>query len=162
MRTRIALVALGFVMIAGSGSALAQSRAIAIEPRTEVVAPAPVAEAPKAEAPVAEVKVETPKVEHVKVEAPKVPKAPVAVPVKKIIKVAPVSEEGLVPMKKVFKGPTLPLTSATRTHTQSYEPSLGEAGFVSFLQSSSYLTVFSREFGLSGTAGHRLDCPIYE
>ena len=66
MRTRIALVALGFVMIAGSGSALAQSRAIAIEPRTEVAAP--VAEAPKAEAPVADVKVETPKVEEVRLK----------------------------------------------------------------------------------------------
>ena len=61
--SRIVLIAFGLVMIAGS--ALAQSRAIAIEPSPEVVAPptapgpavppAPVVEAPKApaEAPVA-------------------------------------------------------------------------------------------------------------
>ena|SRR5688572_27503029 len=101
--SRIALVAFGLAMVAGSTSALAQSRAIAIEPREEVaavpapVAPAPVVEAPKA--PVAEVKVETPKVEIAKEEAPKVAVVPVA-PVKKVIKVAPVIE------KKFIKGPT--------------------------------------------------------
>ena len=70
--SRIALVAFGLATIVGSGSALAQSRAIAIEPVTAAPA-APAVEAPKA--PVAEggVKVETPKVEIAKeVETPKV------------------------------------------------------------------------------------------
>ena len=104
--SRIALVAFGLTTILGSGSALAQSRAIAIEPRTEVAAPAP------APAPVADVKVETPKVEEAKVvETPKVeveapkeaPKAAVVVPVKKVVE-----KKDFVPVveKKVFKGPT--------------------------------------------------------
>ena len=101
--SRIALVAFAVAMIAGSGSALAQSRAIVVEPRTEVAAvPAP---APRSgpgrrgseggRRPTVEAKVEAPKVEAPKVEAPKVEAPKVeAAPVKKIV---------IAPVKKVHK-----------------------------------------------------------
>ena len=122
--SRIALVAFGLATILGSGSALAQSRAIAIEPRTEVAAPAP-ALRPRGR-PVAEVKVETPKVEEAKVvETPKVeveapkeaPKAAVVVPVKKVVE-----KKVFVPVEEGLQGPDLPLTRHAHTHELRTQP----------------------------------------
>ena len=125
--SRIVFTAFGLAVIAGSGSALAQSRAIVVEPRSEVaaptlapVAPAPVVETPKAPAPAPVVGAAP--AEPLKAPAVDAPKAPGQPPVAAAVepgkeKVAPPPKPGW--KKKAYHRPHY-APRRYRSYRQSY------------------------------------------